>query len=228
MGDLIVMSEHRLARSRGCAGPTQDPDGLATVSSFVRRRGAATVVSFYFDVSCPFSYLASERVDRTFGSARWIPASSLAMRDEAVPAVYDEPDLAAIGRAELRAAELRLPLIWPDRFPVPAPRALRAAAYAAEVGAGARFALAAGRLAFCGGFDLDTPDVIAEAAAAAGIKLDACMQAAADDSRDHRLYATGRWLHNLGVRQLPAMRVTGRWFGGERALAGAMAASRAV
>ncbi len=44
-------------------------------------------------------------------------------------------------------------------------------AYASTIGCGAQFALAAMRLAFCGGFDLEDPEILAEAAAAAGIPL---------------------------------------------------------
>ena len=41
---------------------------------------------------------------------------------------------------------------------------MRAAHYASQQGRGAAFVLAAGRLAFCGGFDLDDPELLAEAA----------------------------------------------------------------
>jgi 2-hydroxychromene-2-carboxylate isomerase len=104
--------------------------------------------------------------------------------------------------------------------------ALRAAAHANEIGAGPAFALAASRLAFCGGFDLEDPEILAEAAAAAGIGLDACLTAAADESRDGPLFATSRRLLARGVQQLPAMHVGNRWFAGEESIAGA-AASRA-
>ena len=40
-----------------------------------------------------------------------------------------------------------------------------------EGGCAAAFAIAAGRLAFCGGFDLEDPDILAEAAAAAGLDV---------------------------------------------------------
>jgi len=40
------------------------------------------------------------------------------------------------------------------------------------------------RLAFCGGFDLDDPEVLAEAAAAAGVPLDDCLRAARDPALD--------------------------------------------
>ncbi len=63
------------------------------------------------------------------------------------------------------------PLIWPEPFADGGVRARRAASFACELGAGAAFALAAGRLAYCGGFDLDDPETLAEAAAAAGLPL---------------------------------------------------------
>ena len=73
---------------------------------------------------------------------------------------------------------MRLPLIWPEPFSDGGRRARRAASFACELGAGAAFALAAGRLAYCGGFDLDDPETLAEAAAAAGVPLAPCLEAA--------------------------------------------------
>ena len=71
-------------------------------------------------------------------------------------------------QAEERAAALRLPLEWPERWPMPVPAAMRVAHYAAQQGRGAAFVLAATRLAFAGGFDLDDLEILTEAAAAAG------------------------------------------------------------
>ena len=96
----------------------------------------------------------------------------------------------ARGRAP-RAPQLRLPLVWPEHFPREVPAAMRAAAYAAEQGRGGEFVLAAGRLAFCGGFDLDDPEILAEAAAAAGIPLDDCLRAAGDFAARRR--GGGSW-----------------------------------
>ena len=48
-------------------------------------------------------------------------------------------------------------------------KAARAAAFAADAGVGATFALAVARLAFCGGFDIGSDNVIEEAAAVAGL-----------------------------------------------------------
>ena len=72
--------------------------------------------------------------------------------------------------AEERAAALRLPLVWPERFPTAgARRDARRRPTRPSRAAARAFVLAAARLAFCGGFDLDDPEILAEAAAAAGL-----------------------------------------------------------
>jgi 2-hydroxychromene-2-carboxylate isomerase len=169
--------------------------------------------AFFFDISCPFSYLAAERVERMLGDAAWIPVSSAALN-------HREPRLptAARDEAERRAAELRLPLVWPDRCPTDLTAALRASAFASRLGDGARFTLAASRLAFCGGYDLDDPEVLAEAAAAAGIRPEDCFDAIGDAAIDGSLRATAHGLACRGVRRLPAMRIGRRLLVGERRL----------
>jgi 2-hydroxychromene-2-carboxylate isomerase len=201
MGELIVLAEHLADRSRPLR--SEQP-------------------AFFFDLSCPFSYLAAERVERVLGDVEWVPTASTLLDGQEwaqSPSVRRE--------AERLAASLRLPLVWPDGFPASAGTALRAASYAAEVGAGARFVLAASRLAFCGGFDISDPEILAEAAAAAGIPLDEALAAAGDPGRDGTLHATARGLLARGVRHLPAIRLGRRWFNGERAVGEAAALQRA-
>jgi len=195
MGELIVLAERRADRSRP------------------RRDGRP---AFFFDLACPFSYLAAERVERMLGEVEWVPTASTILADP-------EHIAAERSHADTCAVAVRLPLVWPDRFPAPTPGALRAAAHAVEIGAGARFALAASRLAFCGGFDLEDPEILAEAAAAAGIGLRECLAAAGDPTRDGELHATARGLLAHGVSRLPALRVGTRRFHGDGALAAAAA-----
>ncbi len=195
MGELIVLAERRANRSR---------------------HSGATGRRFYFDLGCPFSYLAAERIERVLGEVQWIPAAAIGQRDAA----------AVRAHAETCAVALRLPLVWPDRLAPAISGASRAAAYAAEIGAGSRFALAASRLAFCGGFDLDDPETLAEAAAAAGIPLRACLAAAGDPSRDAQLLAAANDLANRGVRRLPAIRIGRRILQGDQLLAEAAALLR--
>jgi 2-hydroxychromene-2-carboxylate isomerase len=203
MGELIVLAERLADRSRP------------------GRNGQA---SFFFDLACPFSYLAAERVERALGEVDWIPAAAVSLHGEQAGVL--SPSVRR--KAELRAAELRLPLVWPERERGSAPTALRAAAYAAELGAGASFALAAARLAFCGGFDLEDPETLAEAAAAAGIPLADCIFAAGDPTRDGTLHATARGLAMRGIRTMPVVCVGQRWFEGERAIGEASAMMAAL
>jgi 2-hydroxychromene-2-carboxylate isomerase len=105
---------------------------------------------------------------------------------------------------------------------------MRVASLAAELGCAAAFVLAASRLAFCGGFDIDEPDILAEAAAAAGIGLHDALAAAGDIGRDGAIEEAGLTLLAAGAVQLPAMRVGPLLFCGEERLHEAAAARTAV
>ena len=206
MGDVVRLSDARAARRSG-------------------RRGQRRRAEFFFDLACPFSYLAAERVERTFDDVTWTPASAAALQRGTVAG--DDPWHERVrAAADRRARELRLPLMWPDPFAPQVPAAMRAAAFAAERGRGAAFVLAAGRLAYAGGFDLEDPEVLAEAAAAGGVPLQECHAAAGDAGRDGRIEATGRRLLAAGADRLPALRVGRALFWGERRLAAAVAAAQ--
>ena len=182
-------------------------------------------VEFLFDLACPFTYLAAERVERVFDDVTWTPASATALRAGSLAS--DDVALAAVrAAAEQRARELRLPLVWPESWPADVPAAMRVASYAAECGRGAAFVLAAGRLAFCGGFDLDDPEILAEAAAAAGLGLDGCLRAAGERRRDVAIEATGRRLLAVGADRLPALRAGRSLYWGEGQVAEAVATAR--
>ena len=102
-----------------------------------------------------------------------------------------------------------MPLVWPDAYPAGARVAMRVASLAAaEGGHAAPFVLAASRLAFCGGFDLDDPEVLAEAAAAAGLGLPEVLAAAGDRSRDGEMEAAGAAAAR--PRRRPPARAEGR------------------
>jgi 2-hydroxychromene-2-carboxylate isomerase len=200
MGELIVLAERLSDRSR----------------SECREQPA-----FFFDLACPFSYLAAERVERILGDVEWVPTPSKLLDG------HDWTQARACLEAERLAGSMRLPLVWPDGFPMPPRPALRAASYAAEIGAGARFALAASRLAFCGGFDLSDPEILTDAAAAVAIPLERALAAAGDPSRDHALDAIAQTLVARGVRRLPAIRIGERWFSGTHAVEEAASSQRA-
>ena len=207
MGEVIQLHERRARRS---------------VAAPPRERFRAT---FYFDLSCPFTYLAAERIERAFDEVVWLPACDGALRR--ICLADDDVAAAAVRRAaEERAAELRMPLVWPERYPTEVAAAMRVAAHAQASGRGAAFVLAATRLAFCGGFDLDDPEILAEAAAAAGVALDECLAAAGDARRDVPIERAGRALLAAGADRLPALRVGRALHWGERGIAGALSAAR--
>jgi len=198
VGELIDLAAHRADRSR---------------RSFGGR------IAFFFDLACPFSYLTAERVERTLGAVAWVPVAPL----PGAPS----PGARALLAAEYQAMALRLPLVWPDTWPEPFPSATRAAAYAASFGRSGQFALAASRLAFCGGFDLEDEEILADAAAAAGLAPGDLLAATTDSSWDVELEATAEGLGRRGVRELPALRLGTHWRSGQQALAEAAALVRA-
>ena len=205
MGTVTSLQVHRAARQR------RELD----------RRRALPRATLFFDLSSPYTYLAAERADRLFAGLEWQPACT---------GVLHAPELSEDGMraAGQRAALLGLPLMWPDEHPRPVRGAMRVASLAAELGCGAAFVLAASRLAFCGGFDIDEPEILAEAAAAAGIGLRETLVAAGETGRDGAIEQAGLSLLAAGARQLPAIRVGRLLFSGEERLHDAAAARAAV
>ena len=205
MGTVTSLHAHRVARTR------RD----------LARRQALPPAALFFDLASPYTYLAAERAERLFAGLEWHPAYM---------GMLHAPEISEDGMraASQRAALLGLPLMWPDGHPRPVRGAMRVAALAAEMGCGAAFVLAASRLAFCGGFDIDEPDILAEAAAAAGIGLHEALAAAGDLSRDGAIELAGLSLLAAGALELPAVRVGRRLFCGEQRLREAAAARAAV
>jgi hypothetical protein len=148
---------------------------------------------FTYDVCSPATYIAAENVDRDWPDAVCCPVLDLDSR--LLWRVRDG--------VEALAAEAGLPLVWPD-VPPDGRRAARVAIHARDLGRGLPFALAAARLAFGGGFDLDDDAVLAQAAWAAGLDETAALAAAEDPRYDLELTATARRASELGLA-LPAL-----------------------
>jgi len=180
--------------------------------------------SFYFDLADPGTYLAAERIDLLFPGVQWIPASLEALRAGLGTPVGPAPaERAAMAD---RAVALNMPLVWPESHPAPRRAAMRAASHACASGAGGPFVLAASRLAFCGGFDLDDPEVLAEAAAAAGLPLEDVLGAAGQSGHDDDIDAATARLLAAGADRLPAIRVGRSLFCGEERIVEAAALRR--
>lgn len=196
MSDVIDLAQRRRFRSE-------------------RRTLAVSTAIFAFDLAHPGTYLAMERVERSFSVVRLLPVSS------ADPTVASES--VRRRQVEVRARELRLPVVWPDHSGLPVPAAMRVCHLAVERGMGAPFVLAATRLAYAGGYDLRDPAVLAEAATAAALSVEEALEAAADPRRGVDLRVSGR---ARAREELPALRVGDRWFGGERRVEEAALAAR--
>jgi 2-hydroxychromene-2-carboxylate isomerase len=186
--------------------------------SAARRRQVGRRPAFFFDLASPYTYLAAERAERMFSGLEWVPASADALQCERWIA---DDERAEITR---RADRLSLPLVWPVGPVTPAPGPMRVASLAGERNVGAAFVLAATRLVFCGGFDLGDPEILAEAAAAAGIDPAEMLRAAGDARRDGPIEEAARRLLAAGADRLPALRVGRMLFCGEDRLSEAVAA----
>ncbi len=209
MGTVIDLEAHRAKRRPARSGG-------APVAGRINR---STPVLFAFDVASPWTYLAAEGVERLFGQVEWRPV------DGELVALGREAPVDVRARAEARAATLRLPLVWPERPGGDGVR--RASAFAASIGHGGPFALAAGRLAYGGGFCLDDPDTLAEAAAAAGLPPAPALLAAADPAWDDELAREAGRIVARGAEALPALILDGTLVCGEDALAAAVARAAA-
>jgi 2-hydroxychromene-2-carboxylate isomerase len=208
MGEVVRLADRR-ARPRSAAIGARE----------------AVRAEFFFDLASPFTYLAAERVDRAFDAVTWSPACARTLRCRCLPT--DAAALEAVlAHAEARAGVLRLPLAWPERWPAPVPAAMRVAHHAAHHGRGAAFVLAATRLAFAGGFDLDDPEILTAAAAAAGLPLDACLRARREERRDGAMQAAARRLLGARADRLPALSIDHRLFSGEDQVGDAVASAR--
>jgi 2-hydroxychromene-2-carboxylate isomerase len=208
MGEVIPLGVGRQRRQHG-----RKP---------ARARAKATL---YFDLVSPATYLAAERVNQLFPQLEWRPALRDALHggDPTADAAARERDEIA---ATARASVLRLPLVWPEGTSS-ARAAMRVASLACERGRGAAFVLASSRLAFCGGFELDDPEVLAEAAAAANLPLSDAFEAATDETRDGPMVDEALRLLAAGADVLPTVRVGRLLFSGEHRLSEAAAAAQA-
>ena len=200
-------------------------DAVRRMRSRDRRVGGDRVrTTFYFDLADPGTYLGAERIDLLFPGVTWVPASLEALRDGlGRPGGPAPAERAAVAE---RATALNMPLVWPEAHPEPRRVAMRAAAHACAQGSGGAFVLAASRLAFCGGFDLDDPEVLAEAAAAAGLPLEQVLEAAGDPRHDLEMESTSMRLLAAGADRLPVVRVGRSLFCGEERIAEAAALRR--
>lgn len=188
----------------------------ARLADRTRSARSSDGAAFFYAPGCPISYLVAERAERILGEVDWIPVPPLGLTDERL-----------LAHARREAVILRLPLQIPDN-PLADPRPLtRAACLAGKQGVGPQFGLAAARLIYCGGYEIDDPRVVVDAAEVAGLSARAARRASMDVGLDPALEATTAGLRRRGLRSMPVIRVGQRWFEGVQALPGAAIAAAA-
>jgi len=165
--------------------------------------GSSTDRAFYFDLSSPEAWLASERVLQVVPQpCEWVPVSmpfDPAFRCAEEVASYQE-DLAR------RAAALELPALrWPHPFPFDSDFAQRAATYLKGGGKTVGFALAAFRQAFNGGKALSVEEHVLIAAAAVETHPRALLVGAATAGTRRRLDEATQTARNRGITTTPAL-----------------------
>jgi 2-hydroxychromene-2-carboxylate isomerase len=182
---------------------------------------SSTTAAFYFDLGSPEAYLAAERILHVLGApAEWqpilaqeLPGSEPGAAGEAAMEATDSHRRAQI---EERALELNLqPMRWPEPFPFDSSLAMRVASYARSIGRTVPFAQAAFRQAFAGGRSLAETDNVLIAAAACEMHPSAVLRGAEMRSVGEQLRAATQAAVELGLREVPAVRVGTALFQGE-------------
>jgi 2-hydroxychromene-2-carboxylate isomerase len=155
---------------------------MATIIDFQAARRRRSGPTFAFDLASPWTYLAADTVTAEIGPIRWVAAL----------AAKDEPRRIGAGqraKVERTAVQLGLRFEFPATGLPDGTAAARAAAFAQEHGRVKEFALAASRLTWGWGADLDDHGTIARAAGIAELPLDAILEATFDPRRDDQLRA---------------------------------------
>ena len=174
--------------------------------------------AFYFDLASPLAYLAAERVLHVLPrAAEWRPVLARdlpAARTFAFRCAAEEEALREDVARRVRELGLQ-PLRWPEPFPFDSSLAMRVASYARSIGRTVPFAQAAFRQAFAGGRSLAEPDNVLIAAAACEMHPSAVLKGAEMRSVGDQLRTATQAAAELGVREVPAVRVGTMVFQGE-------------
>jgi 2-hydroxychromene-2-carboxylate isomerase len=171
----------------------------------------------YYDLGSPYAYLAVARGAQVLGCP-------IVLQPVLVGAIFAQRGWGSWGETERRAenvAEVErraatyglLPLRWPEGWPNNTLRAMRAAVWAGEQGAGDAFARTAFEAAFVRGEDLSREQVLLDVAVAVD-PTDAARGLADTRVKVALRAATDRAITE-GVSGVPCTRVEGRIFYGD-------------
>jgi 2-hydroxychromene-2-carboxylate isomerase len=200
---------------------------------------------FFFGAMSPYSWFAAERIERLLPDARWqgVFAGAIFKANGRVSWGLTERRAEGIADCETRAAAHGLgPIRWPEPWPTSDLLIARALIFAERAGrpgesaadgrdghSQARaLALAAMRLAFLHGADLEQEDVVIEAGRRAGIDAVALSSALADSDVKETLRNATDDVLALGVFGVPTIVIGEELFWGDDRLEDAAAAHRSL
>ncbi|HEX4466730.1 MAG TPA: DsbA family protein [Solirubrobacteraceae bacterium] len=206
---------------------------------------AAAPPIFYFGVMSPYSWFAAERIGRLLPQARWrgVLAGVVFKEHDRTSWGLTERRADGIADCEMRASEHGLgPIAWPQPWPTSDLRAGRALAFCQRLDATApaadierpdrrsmvqEFALAAMRMAFLEGADLEELDSVLEAGRRCEIAEHELRRALEDQQVKDRLRAITGEAIEAGVFGVPTVRIGDQLFWGDDRLQDAANAYRA-
>jgi 2-hydroxychromene-2-carboxylate isomerase len=186
-------------------------------------------VRFFYDLGSPYAFLTATRIDTAFDidtRVEWVPVLLGAIFKATGRSSWAETPQRDQGIFELeqRAAAYGLPfLAWPDRWPNNGLTVMRVACWAAENGAGRRFANAAFREQFSFGNPLSEQQHIRAAAERAELDPDAALASAQDPAIKSILRSNTDEAIALGVIGVPTILAGDELFWGDDRLAEAVA-----
>ena len=185
---------------------------------------------FYYDFNSPFAYIAAHRVDDVLPvRPRWQPIAFafLLIAHEREPWSFDVENRGpTMQDCERRAAELGLPLQWPEGWPKESYSLLplRAAVLAERAGVLREFSRAALRRHFSEPDGVRELDGVLAAAAEAGLEPDEVRAHIADDDVKQAVKDATDAALELGVFGVPTVQVYDELFWGDDRLEEAAAA----
>jgi 2-hydroxychromene-2-carboxylate isomerase len=201
------------------------------------REAEEPAVSFYYDFSSPYSYLAAERISGLFAEAEveqpeWKPISFGHILKESGrrPWSFEEDKTADLAEIQRRADERGLPrVVYPEGWPIEnySLNPLRAATYAKESGRVVSFSLAAFRQVFAAGRSMQDMDNVLIAAAACELHPNAVTKGIETASIKEKLKAATAEAIELGVEGIPTVAVGEQLFWGDDRLEQAVEAAAA-
>jgi len=188
---------------------------------------------FHYDLNCPWSWIAAERISRTFSDQgaelpEWRPVSRLKLEADPRDSIDPEETRAAVVKraAEVGLVEPRFPAEWPEE--TASEVALRGVIYAGEAGRVIAVSLAAFRQQFAAGRSLAEPDNVLIAAASCELHPKAVSKGIDSPAVSRRLEENIERARALGVRVTPTVTVGEDRFEGEGSIEEAVLANLGV